>query len=159
MGVERGGASKAKFLLGQQFGKFLVFLFPFRPRIKNLRNSAPANVTDERGFFFAGGWPIFGLNFAEIESRRQELATMLDSMQEAVVAVTRDGLVSYGPDRVAEYPSAAGYVYRILMGEKPANLPVQAPTKYELAINLKTAKTLSLNVPTSLLARANEVIE
>jgi putative tryptophan/tyrosine transport system substrate-binding protein len=73
--------------------------------------------------------------------------------------VTRDGLASYGPDRVAEYPLAAGYVYRILMGEKPANLPVQAPTKYELAINLKTAKTLGLNVPTSLLARANEVIE
>jgi putative ABC transport system substrate-binding protein len=73
--------------------------------------------------------------------------------------VTRDGLVSYGPDRVAIYPLAAGYVYRILRGEKPANLPVQAPTKYELAINLKTAKTLGLDVPTSLLARANEVIE
>jgi putative ABC transport system substrate-binding protein len=73
--------------------------------------------------------------------------------------VTRDGLASYGPDRVAIYPLAAGYVQRILMGEKPANLPVQAPTKYELAINLKTAKTLGLDVPTSLLARANEVIE
>ena len=73
--------------------------------------------------------------------------------------VTRGGLASYGPDRVAEYPLAAGYIYRILMGEKPVNLPVQAPNKYELAINLKTAKTLGLDVPASLLARADEVIE
>ena len=86
-------------------------------------------------------------------------ALRLPAVFPAALHVAVGGLISYGPDLVDQFRSAAGYVDRILKGEKPADLPVQAPTKYQLVIILKTAKALGLDVSQSLLSGADEVIE
>jgi putative ABC transport system substrate-binding protein len=109
-----------------------------------------------------GGLVVFGSPGATIH--RDLIVTLaakhrLPATYSARHFATAGGLITYGPDFHDQHRRAASYVDRILKGEKPADLPVQAPTKYELVINLKTAKTLGLTVPPSLLARADEVIE
>jgi putative ABC transport system substrate-binding protein len=109
-----------------------------------------------------GGLIVPGTALAAVH--REQIATLAAHNRLPAVYfhrffVTAGGLISYGPDFLDQYRRAAGYVNRILKGEKPADLPVQAPTKYELVINLKTAKALGLDVPPTLLATADEVIE
>ena len=103
----------------------------------------------------AGGLPYIHLNLIVRLAAQHRLPAVY--FERAFVAA--GGLISYGPDLVDQFRRAAGYVDRILKGEKTADLPVQAPTKYELVINLRTAKALGLQVPVTLLARADEVIE
>ena len=132
---------------------------------------SPLNVQTTRdiesviGDFARGssGGLIVTLNAVTIR-HRELIATLAAQHRLAAVYpqgyfVADGGLISYGPNAVEPYRRAAGYIDRILKGEKPADLPVQAPTKYELIINLKTAKALGLDVPPTLLARADEVIE
>jgi putative ABC transport system substrate-binding protein len=123
--------------------------------------------TIERGigdFVRSGNGGLIALRLAEVINHRKSIIKLAAQHQLPAVYPIRifaidGGLISYGPDIVDQFRRAASYVDRILKGEKPADLPVQAPTKYELIVNLKTAKTLGLTLPSSLLARADEVIE
>jgi len=131
----------------------------------------PINMRDageiERAIAAFAGSPNGGLIVtasASAQRHRDLIITLaarhkLPAVYHRGLYVTDGGLISYGPDFIDQYRRAAGYVDRILKGEKPADLPVQAPTKYDLIINLKTAKALGLTVPPTLLARADEVIE
>ena len=109
-----------------------------------------------------GGLIVLSTSLA-VAHREQIIASAARHRLPAVypfrIYVNVGGLVSYGPDQIDPYRRAAGYVDRILKGANPADLPVQAPVKYELVINLKTAKALGIEVPPTLLARADEVIE
>src|SRR5262245_15244932 len=107
------------------------------------------------GLIVTGGGTAFQRDLIAALAARHRLPAVYPFRFHALAG----GLASYGADPVDQYRRAAGYVDRILKGEKPADLPVQAPTKYELVISLKTAKALGIDVPASLLARADEVIE
>jgi putative ABC transport system substrate-binding protein len=109
-----------------------------------------------------GGLIVLGSSLANIH--RELIITLaarhrLPAVYSDRIFVTSGGLISYGPNRIDQFQRGAAYVDRILKGEKPIDLPVQAPTKYETVINLKTAKALGLTFPSAVLARADDAIE
>ena len=147
-----------------QFAVIQAMAPPHRVELSTINAGDPAEM--ERGIAAIARTPNAGLvvTTGGTAVHREMIITLaaryrLPAVYSYPYFTTSGGLISYGPNTIEPYLRAAGYVDRILKGEKPANLPVQAPTKYHLAINLKTAKALGLTVPPSLLARADEVIE
>ena len=149
---------KAAAIRKQQGGRPLKRNTGGRPNLARLGKRDVAAFARESD----GGLIVTGSSAAAVH---RELIVMLAARHRLPAVypfryfVTSGGLISYGPDSIDVLRRAAGYVDRILKGEKAADLPVQAPTKYELAINLKTAKALGLIMPPLLLARADQVIE
>jgi putative ABC transport system substrate-binding protein len=150
-------------------GKWLELLKEMAPQTTRVAILRDASLPDEieRALMQFARAPNSGLivtGGSQAVAHREVIAALatrykLPAVYFRRLMVESGGLVSYGPDLLDHYRLAAGYVDRILKGEKPADLPVQAPTKYELVINMKTAKTLGLKIPPILLARADEVIE
>jgi putative ABC transport system substrate-binding protein len=124
-------------------------------------NTIERGITD---FVRSGNRGLIALRLAEVISHRKLIIRLaaqhrLPAIYPLRIFAIDGGLISYGPNTVDQFRRAASFVDRILKGEKPAGLPVQAPTKYELFVNLKTAKALGFTIPAALLARADEVIE
>jgi putative tryptophan/tyrosine transport system substrate-binding protein len=147
-----------------QFAVIQAMAPPHRVELRPINASDPAEM--ERGIAAIARTPNAGLVVTVGRTAVHRDLVVAAVAKHALPAiypyryyVSVGGLMSYGPDTLEPYLRAAGYVDRIFKGEKPANLPVQAPTEYHLAINLKTAKALGLTVPPSLIARADEVIE
>jgi putative ABC transport system substrate-binding protein len=148
-----------------QFGIIQVAATPLRVEVSSVSvQDVPEIERAVAAFAPAGNGGVIILGGAATSTHRNLIVTLAARHKLPAIYAERSyaaggGLISYGPDYIDQYRRAAGYVDRILKGEKPADLPVQAPTKYELVINLKTAKALGLDIPTTLLARADEVIE
>jgi putative ABC transport system substrate-binding protein len=148
-----------------QFGAIQTAALPFGVELSQL--SVRDNGEIERGFntFASGSNRGLIVTAGTFTAVHREVITTLAARHHLPAVypfryfITSGGLMSYGPDSIGPFRDAAGYVDRILKGEKPSDLPVQAPTKYELVINLKTAKALGLDIPATVLARADEVIE
>jgi ABC-type uncharacterized transport system substrate-binding protein len=150
---------------GGQLGAIQAVAPSFKVEVHPLGSRDATGITRALTAFAADANSAMIVTWGRLAELRHDLIiTLVAQLKLPTIYPYRDfvrsgGLISYGPDPIDQYRRAAGYVDRILRGEKPAEMPVQAPTKYELAINLKTAKALGLQMPQSLVVRADEIVE